>query len=71
MEESRAALKLDPNDQQALYHLILSLRKTGDKDQIASLLKQLLAAARAAAQDEQTRNKRFQLQEVPAPSELH
>jgi tetratricopeptide (TPR) repeat protein len=70
MEESRAALKLDPNDQQALYHLILSLRKTGDKDQIAPLLKQL-AAARAAAQDEQSRNKRFQLQEVPAPSAPH
>jgi tetratricopeptide (TPR) repeat protein len=70
MEESRAALKLDPNDQQALYHLILSLRKTGDKDQIPPLLKQMLAA-RAANQDEQTRNKRFQLQEVPAPSAPH
>jgi len=66
MEESRAVLKLDPNDQQALYHLILSLRKTGDKDQIPTLLKQL-AAARAAAQEEQSRNKRFQLQEVAAP----
>jgi tetratricopeptide (TPR) repeat protein len=70
MEESRAALKLDPNDQQALYHLILSLRKTGDKDQIAPLLKQM-AAARASTQGEQTRNKRFQLQEVPAPSAPH
>jgi tetratricopeptide (TPR) repeat protein len=70
MEESRAALKLDPNDQQALFHLILSLRKTGDKDQIPPLLKQMLAA-RAANQDEQTRNKRFQLQEVPAPSAPH
>lgn len=70
IEESRAALKLDPNDQQALYHLILSLRKTGDKDQIAPLLKQM-AASRAATQGEQTRNKRFQLQEVPAPSAPH
>jgi len=67
MEESRAALKLDPNDQQALYHLILSLRKTGNKDQIPALLKQL-AAARAAAQEEQSRNQRFQLHEAPAPS---
>jgi tetratricopeptide (TPR) repeat protein len=67
IEESHAALKLDPNDQQALYHLILSLRKTGDKDQIASLLKKL-QAARDAAQEEHNRNRRFELQEVPAPS---
>jgi tetratricopeptide (TPR) repeat protein len=67
-EESRAALKLDPDDQSALYHLILSLRKTRDKDQIAPLLRQL-AAARTAVQNEQIRNKRFQLQEVQASGE--
>lgn len=70
IEQSRAALKLDPNDQQALYHLILALRRTGEKDQIAPLLKQLLAA-RAAVQDEQTRNKRFKLQEMSTPSAPH
>lgn len=65
MEESRAVLKLDPNNQQALYHLILSLRNTGNKDEIPPLLKQL-AAARVAAQNEQTHNMRFQLQEARA-----
>jgi tetratricopeptide (TPR) repeat protein len=42
IEHSRAALALDPNDQQALYHLIVALRKTDEKDEIPALLKRLV-----------------------------
>ncbi len=70
LEQSRAALKSDPGDQQALYHSILALRRTGDKNQIASLLKQL-AAARTATQAALAQSKRFRLQEVPVAAASH
>jgi tetratricopeptide (TPR) repeat protein len=68
--ESRAALAVDPQDQQALYHEILALRQTGQKDQIPSLLKQL-AALRQQSQEEAARNKRYQLQESPVAASAH
>ena len=43
IEESHAALALDANDQQAVYHLIVALRKSGQREQIPSLLKRLIA----------------------------
>jgi tetratricopeptide (TPR) repeat protein len=64
IEQSKAALALDPKDQQAIYHLILALRKTGQKDQISSLLQQL-AALRNETQSEARQKKVYQLQEVP------
>lgn len=67
LQQSQLALRYDPKDQQALYHSVLALRKTGDKVQIASLLKQL-AALRASAQLEQTQNRRYQLEEVSPAS---
>ncbi len=63
IEESNAALAVDPKDQQAIFHLVLGLRKTGQKDRISSLLKQL-AALRNATQSEAALNKRYQLQEI-------
>jgi tetratricopeptide (TPR) repeat protein len=42
IQESREAIALDPKDQQAVYHLILALRRTDQKDQIPSLLKRLM-----------------------------
>ncbi len=49
IKESRTALSLDPNDQQAVYHLIVALRKTGDKDQVPTLLKRLMELRAGAA----------------------
>jgi tetratricopeptide (TPR) repeat protein len=69
--EARAALAIDANDPQAIYHLILALRTTVDKAQLASLLKRL-AEARAAAHEKEIHDRRFALQEVPqtpAPAE--
>ncbi len=66
IEQSRAALAADPKDQQALYHLILAMRKNGQKEEVAALLKRL-ASLRSEAQTETAQNKRYQLQEVPQP----
>jgi tetratricopeptide (TPR) repeat protein len=63
IEQSRAALAVDPKDQQALYHLILAMRRSGQKEEVASLSKQL-ALLRSQAQTETAQNKRYQLQEV-------
>ena len=70
IEQSHAALDADSKDQQALYHLILALRKTGQKDQIAGLLTQL-TALRISTQAELAQNKRYQLQEVPVAAATH
>lgn len=51
IRHSRAALALDPNDQQAIYHLVLLLRKTDDKDQVPVLLKRLVALRAANSQN--------------------
>jgi tetratricopeptide (TPR) repeat protein len=66
IDQCRAALAADPNDQQAVYHLILALRKTNAKDEIPDLLKKLNQLRSATPQGSQT--KRFRLEEVPADS---
>lgn len=66
IQECRAALAADPNDQQAVYHLLLALRKTNSKDEIPDLLKRLNQLRSAAPQGSQS--KRFRLEEVPAES---
>lgn len=65
IEQSRAALALDSNDQQALYHLIVALRNSGQKDQVPALLKQLVAL-RANDKTDKSMNKRYRLFEVPS-----
>jgi len=65
IEQSRAALALDANDQQAIYHLILAFRKVGPKEQISALLKRLIEL-RANAKTDQTATKQYRLYEVSA-----
>jgi tetratricopeptide (TPR) repeat protein len=62
-KESRAALAVDAKDQQAVYHLILALRKTEEKDQIPGLLNRL-TALRAAEQTEGSHKRRYKLEEM-------
>ena len=40
------ALKIDPNDQQALYHLILAMKKSGNKKDVDVLVERLLRVRR-------------------------
>jgi tetratricopeptide (TPR) repeat protein len=60
IQECQAALKNDPKDQTALYHLILALRKTDRKAEIPELLKRL-AKARQDATEEEAEQSRYKL----------
>jgi tetratricopeptide (TPR) repeat protein len=60
IEQARAALALDPNDQQAVYHLIVAIRKTGRKDELPALLKRLVDL-RANAKTSEAYGKRYRL----------
>ena len=60
VEQSRAGLKLDANDQQAICHLILAMRKAGQKDQIPALLKQLIET-RSKDKGDRAASKRYWL----------
>jgi tetratricopeptide (TPR) repeat protein len=64
IKECRLALRQDPKDQTALYHLILALRKTNDKTEIPDLLKRL-AAARQEATAEEAEHNRYKLVIAP------
>jgi hypothetical protein len=58
------ALALDPNDQQAVYHLIIAFRKTDKKDQIPSLLKRLVELRSSTPGNQETKM-RYRLDEAP------
>jgi tetratricopeptide (TPR) repeat protein len=59
---SRLALKSDPNDQSALYHLIVCLRKKGDRAELPHLV-QRLAEVTATLQEQERALNRFKLVE--------
>jgi tetratricopeptide (TPR) repeat protein len=67
IQHSRAALALDPNDQQAIYHLIVALRKTNEKDQIPPLLKRLIELRASNSQTGNLPN-RYRLSDTAVPS---
>ncbi len=60
IEESREALRRNPDDQSALYHLIVGLRRTGHKEELPALL-QRLAVARQNATREEAEHNRYKL----------
>lgn len=63
---SRDALAINPKDPQALYHLVMALRKTDQKEQLPALLKRLMEA-RNEAQMQAEKNAPHRLVEVPPP----
>jgi tetratricopeptide (TPR) repeat protein len=67
IEQCREALKSDPKDQTAVYHLIQALRKTGDKQELPDLLKRL-AELRAESTKEEREHNRYKLVEAGASS---
>jgi len=64
--ECRAALEHNPQDQTALYRLIVAFRKTDRKAEIPDLLKRL-AAARLEATKQEAENNRYKLVVNPSP----
>ena len=65
IEQSRLALKEDPRDQTAIYHLIQALRKTGDTRELPSLAKKL-AEVREQARDKEAAEHKYALVEPGA-----
>ena len=63
--ESRTAVRQDPNDQTALYHLILALKKAQRADELPELLKRLTDLRQQALRKE-SRERHFILQEESA-----
>jgi tetratricopeptide (TPR) repeat protein len=67
IEQCRIVLRSDPNDQTALYHLLLALRKSGDpKGEGPGIVRQL-AALREESQNEQSSATRYKLYEPDKP----
>lgn len=64
---SRAALKSDPSDTAAIYHLIIYSRRAGDKKQLSSLTSRL-AVVSASLQKRDAEQNRFRLVEQTAAS---
>jgi tetratricopeptide (TPR) repeat protein len=63
---SEAALAVDPNDQQALFHLVLALRRTNRKGEIPELLKRINDNVQRAQQTHGApKTGIYQLSEVP------
>jgi tetratricopeptide (TPR) repeat protein len=66
--ESRLALKFDPTDRTALFHLISALRASGDKSEVATLTARLRDLAAAETRNDAERS-RFRIVEAePANS---
>jgi tetratricopeptide (TPR) repeat protein len=68
IEQCRLALKGNPSDQEALYHLIQALRQSGkgSKGEMAELVKRL-AALRQESRNLEATNNRYKLYEPAAP----
>ena len=60
VDESREALRRKPDDQAAVYHLIVALRRTGHKEELPTLL-QRLAELRQKATREEGEHNRYKL----------
>lgn len=60
--ESRSALRYDPDDQTAVYHLIMALHRLGQNDELPQLTKRLLEL-REAARLREAEGSRFRLVE--------
>ena len=67
IHECQEALKIDPNDQQALYHLILAMKKSGNKSDVDVLVERLLRVRKAGLTDAKPLQ-RLQIIESPVTS---
>jgi tetratricopeptide (TPR) repeat protein len=67
INECRTALKYDPSDEGATYHLLIALKHTGHNEELAGLSKRLAQLHRESLQHE-TERKSFRLVEADASS---
>jgi tetratricopeptide (TPR) repeat protein len=57
VDESREALRRNPDDQSAIYHLIVGLRRIGHKEELPALLQRLAELRQKATRDEGEHNR--------------
>lgn len=69
IEHSHAALSIDANDQQAIYHLILAMRKTGERNELPALVKRLMELQRESKSNAPA-SKKFRLYEVENEAQI-
>ena len=69
IEQCRVALQYAPNDEVATYHLIISLRHAGKKDELQPLVKRLAELHKQSRRNE-TDRKRYTLVEQPTPNSV-
>jgi hypothetical protein len=68
IKESRTALEYDPANEAAMYHLLISLRHSGQStDELQPLVKRLAELHKESLQHE-TARKSFRLVEAGAPT---
>jgi tetratricopeptide (TPR) repeat protein len=65
LAQSEESLRIDPKDEQAIFHLMIALRKSGRKAEVAELV-QRLVKVREENQTELKRSKRYRLVEGQA-----
>ena len=68
IEQCRAALQYAPNDETATYHLLISLRHAGKKDELQPLVKRLTELHQQSLQNETDRKRYTLVEQLPTPN---
>ena len=68
IEQCRIALRYAPNDETATYHLLISLRHAGKKDELQPLVKRLAELHQQSLQNETDRKLYTLVEQPPTPS---
>jgi len=66
LQQSEEALRVDPNDEEALYHEIMALRKGGRKAEVPALVQRMMKVRESKAAEAKT--KLYRLVEAPSAS---
>ena len=69
IEQCRTALQYAPNDETATYHLLISLRHAGKKDELQPLVKRLAELHQQSLKNETDRKRYILVEQGPYPSE--
>jgi tetratricopeptide (TPR) repeat protein len=70
IEQCRAALQYAPNDETATYHLLISLRHAGKKDELQPLVKRLNELHQQSVQNETDRKRYALVEQLPIPNSV-
>jgi hypothetical protein len=71
LEQCQAALQHAPNDEIATYHLLISLRHAGKKDEQQPLVKRLAELHQQSLQTETDRKRYTVVEQLPTPTQAH